>query len=217
MHRSILATHGTVHDLKVSDSWFTNLARGYTFDLAATQPSIVEVDNYTSMQLPGAGGGLISNASDLLKWNNALFSGKIIPHFIVELMLVPYIQSEKENEYYGYGIEIKSSNSFGKYYRHPGGIPGFKTRLTFIPKWQLSIVILENVYANQNSLLSEIKAIKSSLPATQSEFDKNQQTNQILESKYPCIVENRRHYQMTPLEDSILTELEHFNDEHTML
>ncbi len=208
MHSTFLPISGTVNDLKQSDSRFANLARGYTYEITVPHAKLTEVDHYTSMQIPGAAGGLISTVSDLLKWNNALYDGKILPLFLVKLMLQPHIQAEKTNEYYGYGIEIKNTQSFGTYYTHRGGIPGFQSRLTFIPAYQLSIVISENVRGDKESLNPEIEVIKSELPKSLSESELSQKIEEIFENKYPSIAENRTYYQLTPLEDSVINVLD---------
>ena len=213
MQATYLPTQDTVPTLKEKESKFQKLAHGYTFDMAAIHPEIKEVTHYAAMEIAGAAGGMISTVGDLLKWNQAFYAGKILPAFLVDLMLQPYIQSEKENEYYGYGIEIKSTKAVGNYYRHPGGIPGFKSRLTFLPNFQMTIVILENVYGNQESLMPEIALIKSQLPKALSEEERMQKVNTILENNYPSIIENRRCFQLTMLEDIILAELENINND----
>lgn len=208
MHSTFLPNGGTVNDLKHTDSRFTHLARGYTYNITMPHATLTEVNNYTAMQIPGAAGGLVSTVSDLLKWNNALYSGKILPLYLVKMMLHPHIQAEKQNEYYGYGIEIKNTEPFGTYYTHRGGIPGFQTRLTYIPAYQMSIVISENVRGDKESLYPEIEMIKSELPATLSVNELAKKIEEIFESKYPGIIENQSHYQMTPLEDTVIKLLE---------
>ncbi|VVC75356.1 Penicillin-binding protein 4* [Aquicella siphonis] len=207
MHSTHLPVGGTVNDLKQHDSRFSNLARGYTYNITVPHAKLTEVDHYTAMQIPGSAGGLVSTVSDLLIWNNALYGGKILPSFLVNMMLQSYIQTEKQNEYYGYGIEIKNTPSFGVYYTHRGGIPGFQSRLTYIPAYQLSIVISENVRGDKERLYPEIEAIKLELPKTLPESELSQRLEEILESKYPSVAENRIHYQLTPLEDSVINVL----------
>ncbi len=53
-----------------------------------------------------------------------------------------------------------------------------------------------------------VEIIKSKLSETLTEADKVQQINQILETNHPSIIENRKCYQLTSLEDSILSVLE---------
>lgn len=207
MHSTFLPVSGTVNDLKQFDSRFSNLARGYTYKIIEPDAKLSEVDHYTSMQIPGAAGGLIATASDLLKWNTALYAGKILPFFLVKLMLRPYIQSEKQNEYYGYGIEIKNTPTFGTYYTHRGGIPGFQTRLTYIPAYQLSIVISENVRGDKESLHPEIEVVKSGLPKSLSDDELSQKIEEIFKNKYPSIAENTANYQLAPLEDFVIKNI----------
>lgn len=206
MQSTYLPANGTVPDLKRDDK-FKHLATGYTIDLAMLEPKLKEVDNYTVPHVAGPAGGIISTALDLWKWNTALFSGVVMPASLVELMVQPYIQSELENEYYGYGIEIKQDNKFGTYYRHPGGIPGFKSRLIFIPRDEISIVIVENVDGELTSLIPEAEIMKSQLPDTLTEQEKYQQIAVMLEDKYPVIVKNRKEYQLTLLDNSIIAAL----------
>jgi CubicO group peptidase (beta-lactamase class C family) len=208
MRSSFLATKGTVNNLIKSDARFVNLARGYQYDITIKNASLNEINNYVSMQIPGAGGSLISTTSDLLKWNNALYTGKIIPNFLIELMTHPYILTEQAKDYYGYGVDIIQSDSLGEYYTHKGGIPGFRSKLTFIPSLQLSIVVLENLVENMDSVKSEIDKIKTELPQTLSENEKQKEIDKILESKYPNIVENRKRYELMLVEENIIKALE---------
>lgn len=152
MHSTFMAVKGTVNDLKQFDPRANNLARGYNFDATAQHVILTEVKNYEYMQVPRGAGSIISTASDLLKWNNALYSGKIIPPFLLKLMLVSYTPVE-ENISYGYGIKVVDSKKLGTYYYHNGGIPGFLSNITYIPSLQLTIISLTNTEANRNQHL----------------------------------------------------------------
>lgn len=100
------------------------------------------------MQIPRGAGSIISTAPDLLKWNNALYSGKIVPAFLLNLMLEPHMPVE-ENISYGYGIKIVDSKELGTYYYHNGAIPGFQSNITYIPSLQLTIICLTNTELTQ--------------------------------------------------------------------
>lgn len=65
MHATSLPVEGTVPDLKENHLKYKHLARGYAFDPGKINPKIKEVDQYTSMQIPGAAGGMISSTTDL--------------------------------------------------------------------------------------------------------------------------------------------------------
>jgi len=185
MHSTFLPIQGTVDDLIRSDARFANLARGYQYEAVEQDASLEEVKRYETMEVPGAAGSLISTADDLLKWNNALYAGKIIPEFLLELILKPYLLTERADSYYGYGIEIMKSGVFGEYYSHRGGIPGFRSILTFIPSLQISIVTLQNIVADQEKLMPEVEEIKAYLPQTLSREKILLELVKIIESKYP--------------------------------
>src|SRR6185312_5595307 len=91
MRSTFLPTQGTVDDLIYSDARFSNLARGYQYEITKQNATLEEVKRYELMEVPGAAGSLISTTDDLLKWNNALYAGKIIPTFLLEFMLKPYL------------------------------------------------------------------------------------------------------------------------------
>ncbi len=207
MRSTVLPTHGTVDDLIRSDARFANLARGYQYEITKHDASLEEVNRYESMEVPGGAGSLISTAEDLLKWNNALYAGKIIPTFLLELMLKSYLVTERVDAYYGYGIEIMQSDVFGEYYSHRGGIPGFRSILTYIPSLHLSIVTLQNIVADQEKLMPEVEIIKAGLPQTLSREESLLELVKIIENKYPSIIENRKRYELAPIYDDIIKAL----------
>lgn len=143
MQSTFMALKGTVNDLKQFDPRSKTLARGYNLDVTAQPVTFTEVKKYEPMQIPRGAGSIISTAPDLLKWNNALYSGKIVPAFLLNLMLEPHMPVE-ENISYGYGFKIVDSKALGTYYYHNGAIPGFQSNITYIPSLQLTIICLTN-------------------------------------------------------------------------
>ncbi len=208
MFSTFLPTHGTVDDLIRSDARFMNLARGYQYEMAKHGAALEEVTRYEPMEVPGAAGSLISTTEDLVKWNDALYSGKIIPLFLLELVLKPYLLTERVDAHYGYGIEIINSASLGEYYSHRGGIPGFRSILTFIPSLQISIATMQNIVADQEKLMPEVEEIKSTLPKTLSQEESLAELVKIIESKHPSIIENRKRYELAPVYEDIIKTLE---------
>jgi len=208
MHSTFMAAKGTVNDLKQSDYRFKKLARGYNFDVTAQHIVLTEeIKNYEPMQIPGGAGSIISTAPDILKWNTALYSGKIIPMFLLKMMLTPYMPTEKTNISYGYGIKIVNSSDLGTYYFHNGSIPGFRSNLTYIPSLQLTIIFLTNIEADQNKR-PEIKKIELGLSEAMTPSEGNLQVNKIMERRYPFMVDNNKRYDFRLIGQSIITELE---------
>jgi len=210
MLSTFFPTRGTVDDLIRSDARFTNLARGYQYEVTKQDALLEEMNRYESMEIPGGAGSLISTAEDMLKWNNALYAEKILPKFLLELFLKPYLVTERVAAYYGYGIEIMKSDVLGEYYSHRGGIPGFRSILTFIPSLQISIVTLQNIGANLEKVMPEVEEIKVSLPQTLSLEEISLEIVKIIESKYPSIIENKKRFELAPIYDDIIKTLESF-------
>lgn len=208
MQSSFLPIQGTVDELLCTDARFAKLARGYQYEISTDNASLEEIKRYERMEAPGAAGSLITTAEDLLKWNNALYSGKIIPKFLLELMLHPYLVTERVDAYYGYGIEIMKSEVLGTYYSHRGGIPGFRSILTYIPSLKLSIITLQNLVADQERLMPEIKQIQTSLPPNLSKEESMKQLAEIIENKYPSIIENRKRFEFSPIYEAAIKALE---------
>ncbi len=101
------------------------------------------------IMIPFADGGAVSTTSDLNKWNESLYAGKIISPESLQLMLSPHVKLDRHSHNYdadyGYGIFI-SNNSHEKIYFHGGKAAGIRSELAYMPDKKASIAILSNVY-----------------------------------------------------------------------
>ncbi|MFX1548337.1 MAG: serine hydrolase domain-containing protein [Promethearchaeota archaeon] len=90
-------------------------------------------------------GEMYSNATDLVKWFDYLFHGKVINNYSLEKMLTFIYPTPGENWMEGYGLGIGES-SFGKlkYWLHAGSIFGYTSAVVHIPSINLSLAILGN-------------------------------------------------------------------------
>lgn len=93
---------------------------------------------YVHMTVPHAAGALYSTTGDLLKWERALFGGKVLSAASLQKMLTP----EKNNYAYGVGVQTTDGR---KVVRHGGSIDGFNTAMFYYPGSGVSIVVLANV------------------------------------------------------------------------
>ena len=168
------------------------------------------------MQLAGAAGGIISTAPDLVKWNNALYSGKIFPIFLVNIMIHPYMATDIENMVtntskmsyaYGMGVGAIKSDLGCVYYTHSGRISGFESRLTYIPSQQLTIVGLSNLIEDWDKLTSQMDRIRAELPSTFTEEEKWQHIEQSIRNTYPNIAENKQRYDLMLITKDVSKEL----------
>ncbi|MBP2161319.1 MULTISPECIES: serine hydrolase [Asticcacaulis] len=104
---------------------------------------------YADMTIPFAAGGLYSTTHDLLKWENALFGGKLLKPESLQAMLTPSATSN-----YALGVEVDQSKGQRRI-THSGSIEGFNTVLTHFPDEKLTIVVLGNVNGGAPSSIAE--------------------------------------------------------------
>ena len=93
------------------------------------------------MQQPYAAGALYSTTEDLLKWDQALYTEKLLPAAAKQVMWTPY----KENYAYGWIIGNPSPQTFGhRRVSHGGGINGFTTVIIRLPDVNVTSIVLAN-------------------------------------------------------------------------
>jgi CubicO group peptidase (beta-lactamase class C family) len=94
------------------------------------------------MQQPYAAGSLYSTVEDLLKWDQALYTEKLLPEAAKQLMWTPF----KENYAYGWSIGQPAATAFGGHTRiaHGGGINGFSAMIARLPEPKMTVVVLAN-------------------------------------------------------------------------
>jgi CubicO group peptidase (beta-lactamase class C family) len=129
---------------------FKKLAVGFEYDLVPLEITFRTAEEKITFNELSVAGGIVSTVKDCIKWNNALYHGKIIPRFLVELMLKKYISSAPVPIYYGldpvwygYGIDVYDEDQ-KICYQHPGGCPGYQSRLIYLPVSNVTIVHLSN-------------------------------------------------------------------------
>jgi CubicO group peptidase (beta-lactamase class C family) len=93
---------------------------------------------FVHMSIPHAAGALYSTTEDLLRWEQALFGGKIVSATSLEKMTTPF----KNN--YALGVTVQTVSG-RKVVQHGGGIQGFNTFLAYYPDDKLTIAVLANV------------------------------------------------------------------------
>jgi CubicO group peptidase (beta-lactamase class C family) len=94
------------------------------------------------MQQPYAAGALYSTVEDLLTWDQALYTDKLIPEAAKTTMWTPF-----KNAYaYGWNIGEPAANLFGGHRRiaHSGGINGFSSMIVRLPEPKVTIIVLAN-------------------------------------------------------------------------
>ncbi len=109
--------------------------------------SIPENTPYIDMSTPYAAGSLYSTVEDLFLWDQALYTEKLLPKKYRDMLFEKYITAF--GQYYGYGWEvgympIGNTKDSVQIIAHSGGINGFNTDITRMPKDKSTIILLNN-------------------------------------------------------------------------
>jgi CubicO group peptidase (beta-lactamase class C family) len=117
------------------------------------------------MQQPYAAGALYSTVEDLLKWDQALYTERLLPNAAKEIMWTPV----KDGYAYGWTIGQPEPALFGGYKRiaHGGGINGFSSVIVRLPDPNLTFIVLaNNDTANASAVGRDLAAIYFGHPYT---------------------------------------------------
>lgn len=133
------------------DSLVRNAAYGYMNAAKGKYMPIL----YMSWSWPYAAGNIISSVDDLLKWDNALYTEKLLKKEWSEKAWTSGVLPDGQRTNYGFGW---TSNTFQgiQFIDHAGGITGFSSDAIRIPSKQLYLVILSNKPAWPLPILSSI-------------------------------------------------------------
>ena len=130
-----------------------NRAAGYSVNF----DGYVNAD-YLNMSLPYAAGALYSTVEDLYKWDQALYTDKLLSKKMKKEMFKPHIASGDESHYaYGWGISKRSfpkSKEKVNSVSHGGGINGFNTLIERLVDDKHLIVIFNNTPAASLNAMS---------------------------------------------------------------
>jgi hypothetical protein len=97
------------------------------------------------MSWAGGAGSLYSTVDDLLKWNQALYGGKVLNEKSLQAALTPVVlkTGEKPSMPYAYGLGLSKYRGVDVI-SHGGGLHGFVTQLAYYPKEKISVVMFSN-------------------------------------------------------------------------
>jgi D-alanyl-D-alanine carboxypeptidase len=93
---------------------------------------------YLAMSLPFSAGSLYSSIDDLLVWDRALSSEKLLSASSLQAMFADYGHS------YGFGWRFQQQCGH-RLHRHGGNIQGFRANLDRYPDAKLTIIVLSNI------------------------------------------------------------------------
>ncbi|MBA4146505.1 MAG: beta-lactamase family protein [Verrucomicrobia bacterium] len=114
--------------------------------------------NFSDQSLTSAvlgDGGIYSSVADLLKWDQALYTGKLVGRKMLEEAFTPHSQkSDFAESGYGYGWyigKVRGTNSVWHY----GSTCGFRTHFARFPEKNLSVIILTNRREPELNVIAE--------------------------------------------------------------
>ena len=112
-----------------------NRASGYASTAANAE--------YIDMSVAYAGGGLYSTVEDLFRWDQALYTDKLLSKPLRDEMFTPFVSLVGSELGYGYGWFI------GKQFNHQGvagwgNMEGVRTAIDRYPDDQVTIIVLSN-------------------------------------------------------------------------
>jgi CubicO group peptidase (beta-lactamase class C family) len=106
---------------------------------------------FIDMTVPGGAGALYSTVEDLLKWDQALYTDRLLAAASREAMFTPF----KQNYAYGWTVTAPSPATFGRrQIAHGGGINGFATYIARFPDDKVTVVVLSNLESGRPAVVA---------------------------------------------------------------
>lgn len=145
-----------------SQTLLPNRANGYEWE----GKSFINA-RYINMATPYSAGALYSTTEDLLLWDKALYTEKLVSRKSLDEMFAPFrelVRDGWEGYAYAYGWMI-GKQSGRQVSRHDGGIRGFSTDIIRFPSERVTVIVLSN---NQDvvpyKLANDLSAIAFGAP-----------------------------------------------------
>jgi CubicO group peptidase (beta-lactamase class C family) len=117
--------------------------------------------NYTIWLGNRKGPGRISStASDVLKWDKALYTEKLIKQSTLAEAFTPMKLNNDSISNYGFGWSLRTDSVFGKIVSHTGDNPGYKTQiLRYIDKGKTIILLNNNSHPAFSTVIKQAEAL----------------------------------------------------------
>ena len=98
---------------------------------------------------PFAAGGIVSNVDDMLRWDEALYTEKLLPLPSLQQAFTNYSLTDGQPMNYGLGWGVYATDTL-TFIRHGGAINGFLSDGIRIPEAHFYMVVLSNSFATAN-------------------------------------------------------------------
>lgn len=103
-------------------------------------------------------GGIQSTTEDMLKWNRALKTGKLLKPKIVQLLYTPQILLNGKVTSYGMGFHLQELHG-SPALRHGGLVEGFTSETLYLPQEDVYIVMLLNEETSKIPIVALVRII----------------------------------------------------------
>ncbi|MCC8410716.1 beta-lactamase family protein [Mucilaginibacter sp. UR6-1] len=150
-------TRTRVYTTRISDHQkIYNQALGYLINDKTGHPisqdSVKEREYVKYLDGIAGDGAVYSTVIDLLKWDRALYSTKLVTNRSLKQMFTPAILKNGNSTGYGFGWGIVTERpKTGKYVGHNGSWGGFDTHIDRFIDYDKTIIVLRNIQ-NQNNV-----------------------------------------------------------------
>lgn len=105
-------------------------------------------------------GRISSTATDLLKWDQALYGQKLVQVKTLDEAFSPGKLNDGSSIQYGFGWSIKKTKNGDKVIWHSGDNPGYKTRIMRYPDTRQTLIVLcNNAYPEFESMMNKLEDI----------------------------------------------------------
>ena len=116
--------------------------------------------DYFSMSLPYAAGSLVSTVDDLAKWDEALYTEKLVSQASLLRAWTTFHLDDGRPTHYGYGWAITDIAGIPML-NHGGGVNGFNSMLVRVPQTHVFAVVLSNRDGGEAWLARKLAALAS--------------------------------------------------------
>lgn len=103
-------------------------------------------------------GRISSIAADLLKWDKALYTNKLIDQRAFQEALTPMKLNDGSFSNYGFGWSLRTDSTLGRIVSHTGDNPGYKTQIIrYLDKKKTIIVLNNNAHKDFNLIVRQLE------------------------------------------------------------
>lgn len=127
--------------------------RTYGFDISDNEAGYIE-NEYNHYNAYGDG-GIYSNLDDLFRWNEALYTEKLVKHETLEEAFKPYVLNNGHVGNYGFGWFVRTIDA-NKIVEHSGSWVGFRTHIFRDIINKHCVIVLTNTGNTKGSSLYKV-------------------------------------------------------------